>query len=72
MEQEVQQDWAIPLPMVYALIDALNLEWQSADSKQERELVVLLGTYTLIAFCGSFRGNEVFLVDLFHLRKYFA
>jgi hypothetical protein len=49
MGQEVQQDRAIPLPMVHALIDALNLEWQSADSKQNRELVVLLGAYMLIA-----------------------
>ncbi len=29
-----------------------------------------MGAYISIAFCGSFRGAEVFLVDLFGLKKY--
>lgn len=30
-----------------------------------------LGAYAIIALCGSFRGPEVFLVDLHGLRKYY-
>jgi hypothetical protein len=30
------------------------------------------GAFVIIAFCGSFRGNEVFLTDLFGLGKYEA
>jgi hypothetical protein len=28
-----------------------------------------VGAYALIAFCGSFQGNEVFLRDLYGLKK---
>ncbi len=33
-------------------------------------MVANVGCYIVIALCGSFRGAEVFLVDLFGLKKY--
>lgn len=72
MGQEVRQDWAIPLPTMHALMEALELDWRGATSVAERERVAFLGAYALIAFCGSFRGNEVFLADLYGTRKYLA
>jgi len=30
----------------------------------------MLGAYVVIAFCGSFRGNEVFLADMHGAAKY--
>jgi len=70
MGQEVRQDWAIPLPVMHALMNSLDNEWSSTQDPEVRELVASIGAYSIVAFCGSFRGPEVFLVDLFGLRKY--
>jgi len=68
MGQEVRQDWAIPLPVLHGLMEVLEDEWSKATQHKEKELVASLGAYALIAFCGSFRGSEVFLTDLHGLR----
>lgn len=70
MGQEVRQDWAIPLPAMHALVDLLEKEWAEATRVLEKTLLASIAAYSLIAFCGSFRGNEVFLTDLYGLRKY--
>jgi hypothetical protein len=70
MGQEVRQDWAIPLPVMHALMTHLDKEWETTQDADVRELVASIGAYSIVAFCGSFRGPEVFLVDLFGLRKY--
>jgi len=70
MGQEVQQNWAITLPTVHALLDRLETEWNAALGQAQLEMVGSLGAFVAIAFCGSFRGNEVFLVDLFGVSKY--
>jgi len=70
MGQEVRQDWAIPLPAMHSLVELLEKEWNGAADTRERSLIVSIATYSLIAFCGSFRGNKVFLTDLYGLRKY--
>ncbi len=70
MGQEVHQDWAIPLPVMHALMDCLDWEWNETKDPMIRLLVASVGAYSIIAFCGSFRGSEVFLVDLHGLRKY--
>jgi hypothetical protein len=70
MGQEVRQDWALPLEVVHALMAQLEREWVEATTPDERILVASIGAYSVIAFCGSFRGAEVFLVDLHGLRKY--
>jgi hypothetical protein len=70
MGQEVRQDWAIPLPVMHVLMKCLDHEWSEAVDRDARILVASIGAYAIIAFCGSFRGSEVFLVDLHGLRKY--
>lgn len=64
MGQEVHQDWEIPLEVMHALQDLLEQEWRASGMCSERNLVAILGAYIMIAFCGSFRGSEVLLVDL--------
>jgi hypothetical protein len=70
MGQDVRQDWAIPLAAMHALVTLLDKEWSEANDFARKELISSLGAFALIAFCGSFRGAEVFLVDLRGLKKY--
>ncbi len=69
MDQEVRQDWAIPLPVMHGLMEVLEDEWLKSPDCVVREQVASLGAFAVIAFCGSFRGSEVFLTDLHGLRK---
>jgi hypothetical protein len=61
MGQVIRQDWAIPLTMMHALLEVLQSDWVAAQTmgRQEKELIAMLGAYAVIAFCGSFRGDEV-------------
>jgi len=70
MGQDVQQDWAISIGAMLALMAAFELAWGRAGSMEEKDEVVTCAAYAVIAFCGSLRGNEVFLVDLAGLRRY--
>jgi hypothetical protein len=70
MGQDVRQDWAVPLPVIHALLEVLEMEWSGLVHLDSRKLIANLGAYTVIAFCGSFRGNEVFLTDLNGRKKY--
>jgi hypothetical protein len=69
MGQEVRQDWAIPLPVMHGMMELLEDEWSKATELVVQEQVESLGAFALIALCGSFRGSEVFLMDLHGLRK---
>jgi hypothetical protein len=51
-------------------MDTLEKEWAETVDLKELSLLASIGAYSLIAFCGSFQGNEVFLTDLHGLRKY--
>jgi hypothetical protein len=57
MGQEVWQDWALPLLVMYGLMAVLEDEWATATTVRVREEVASLGAFALIAFCGSFRGS---------------
>lgn len=70
MGQEVRQDRAISLPLMHALMTLYEKEWLAADDKHTRFSIASLASYCVVCFCGSFRGPEGFLVDLFGLRKY--
>jgi len=72
MGRDVWQDWAITLTAMHNLLDVLEEEWEAADSWELRHRVATAGAFAVIAFCGSFRGNEVFLMDLFGLARYAA
>ena len=70
MGQDVRQDWAITLECMHALQTRLEEEWQLASTLASQVGIAELGAFALIAFCGSFRGPEVFMTDLHGLRKY--
>lgn len=67
MGQDVRQDWAITLVAMNALLDR---DYRGTGGNEERALVAIGGVYAALAFCGSFRGKKVFMVDLYGLRKY--
>jgi hypothetical protein len=53
--------------------ETLEKEWQESEGDdKERVKLALLGAYAMIAFAGSFRGHEVFLVDTYGLLKYIS
>ncbi len=70
MGQEIWQDRAISLNVMHALLHHLEGEWTATTDPGVRLHAASLGAYSVIAFCGSFRGPEVFMTDLYGLRKY--
>ncbi len=70
MGQDVRQDWAITLAAMGALMQCFDRDWEVATTWEQRNEIAVCAAYSVIAFCGSFRGNKVFLVDLAGLRKY--
>jgi hypothetical protein len=70
MGQVVRQDRAISLELMHALCSVLEQEWARAPELRHKTQIACLGAYCVIAFCGSFRGNEVFMTDLHGLIKY--
>jgi hypothetical protein len=70
MGQIVKQDRAVSLPLMHALCSGLEEEWERAETLSQRSAVASVGALTVTCFCGSFRGPEMTLVDLFGLAKY--
>jgi len=68
MGQETHPDLALSIGVMLALLEILEKQWN--DSPPLRETLAFLGAVCCIAYGGSFRGNEVFLTDLFGLCKY--
>lgn len=70
MGQEVKQDLAVSIQLMLAFQTGLESKWQDAQTTAKRVQLAMIGAYALIAYGGSFRGHEVFLVDSFGLVKY--
>jgi hypothetical protein len=70
MAQDVCQDWVISLPAMHGLMNILEGESNQAENVMTRVWVASLGAFAVIGFCGSFRGSEVLLSDLYGLRKF--
>jgi hypothetical protein len=70
MGQEIRQDRAISLLFMHALMTGFDKEWRSTTDPHQKLHLTSLAAYCIICFCGSFHLPEVFLVDLFGLRKY--
>jgi len=70
MGQIVCQDRAVSLELMHAFCSLLEQEWEVASEQKIQSKIASLGAYSVIAFCGSFRGPEVFMTDLFGLIKY--
>ena len=63
MGQIVKQDLGVSIKVLHEL---LRLIKEDIRIKQglDKYMLFLTGTFVCICFCGSFRGHEVFLVDL--------
>jgi len=70
MGQIVRQDRAVSLELMHALCSLLEQEWTGASDLRGKTQLACLGAFSIIAFCGSFRGNEVFMTNLHGLIKY--
>ncbi len=70
MGQIVKQDRAVSLPLMHALCSLLEEEWKNSETLPQRSLIASVGALAVTCFCGSFRGPEMFLIDLFGLAKY--
>jgi len=70
MGQEVRQDLAVSIEVMLAFQIEMERDWQEEKTIEKRIQLAMIGAYALIAFGGSFRGHEVFLVDTFGLVKY--
>jgi len=69
MGQEVRQDLAITAEVMHKLLEGLYRDWAESEGWKRREIEAV-GAKAITAFCGSFRGHAVFLVDLHGLLKY--
>ena len=69
MGQIVRQDLGISIEVELQLLEQIKQEIKISEG-WERELLIMAGSYAAICYCGSFRGHEVFLVDLDGLFKY--
>lgn len=72
MGQIIKQDLAISIEVLHELLKQFKIDIKRAhERKLDTHLLIQAAVYSVIAFCGSFRGNEVFLVDLDGLFRYF-
>ena len=71
MGEVTRQDRAISLKLMHKLMAHFDAEWTNAPSAEQHHQAASYGAYSIIAFCGSFRGAEVFLTDLHGLRNYY-
>ena len=69
MGQIVKKDLAISIDILLHLLRVIKDDIGRVDG-WHRNLLVMAGAYSCIFFCGSFRGHEVFLVELDGLLKY--
>ena len=69
MGDVVQPDRAISLDVFSELMVDLEVEW-SESSPEEKFKYALEGAFYLIAFTGGLQGEEVPMVDLFGVNKY--
>jgi hypothetical protein len=72
MGQEIHQDHAVSLLVMHALLSQFSREWDNTplDNTRQHLWIASLASYCVVCFCGSFRGPEGFLVNLYGLCKY--
>jgi hypothetical protein len=70
MGQEIRQDTALSTSVILELLRHLEYDWEACSNMEARRSLCTLGAYICIAFCGSFRGTEVFQVGCAGLRSY--
>jgi hypothetical protein len=63
-------DLAITSAVMFAYLEIIKRKFSTASNEVERHKWISLGAYSALCFCGSLRGNEGFLLDLYGLRLY--
>ena len=63
MGQIVKKDLAISIDILLHMLKIIKTDIGKVKG-WNRNLLVMAGAYSCICFCGSFRGHEVFLVEL--------
>lgn len=66
------QDYALTSESVAALLALLETEWERTDQAQERMKLEDLAVYVLCTFAAGLRGEEVPLLSLLGMRKFYA
>ena len=69
MGQIVKKDLGISIEVELALLSQIKKDIRMAIG-WERDLLIMSGAYASVCYCGSFRGHEVFLMDLEGLFRY--
>jgi len=62
MGLDVRHNWAITLPAMHELLKLLEREWNEGTSDSQLETAASLGAFSVIAFCASLRGSEIYMV----------
>eukprot|EP00957_Ditylum_brightwellii_P125110 9537200-Ditylum_brightwellii.AAC.1 len=70
MGEVVKQDLATSIKEMLTLLDTVEELAKVVTNFEEQYDWVLLGAFAAIAYAGSFRGPELFLVDLHSLIKH--
>ena len=70
MGEEVRQDLALTSEVMLHLLAHLDAEWEATTDPWTRSELASIGFFSATAFLGSFRGHEVFLIDLHGLLHY--
>lgn len=68
----IQPDMGISLEQMIALMDMFELEWKSEPSQDMQAEILFSALFMLSTFLGGLRGEEVPLMDLAGMRKYFG
>jgi hypothetical protein len=63
-------DLAITSEIMVAYLDIVKQKISGSTEEVERHKWISLGAYSALCVCGSLRGNEGFLLDLYGLRLY--
>ena len=71
MGDEVHQDQAITLEMIYRLVDNLEKDYRDSGGNEKREHIANQAVFMLAAFLAAIRGEEVCKLNLGETRKFF-
>ena len=63
-------DLALTSAVMIVYLEIIQKKINEATDENKRHHLISLGAYSALCFCGSLRGNEGFLLDLYGLRRY--
>ena len=66
----VKPNRALSLPVLHKILEAIEGEWNAAETDEAKETLAVEASFYLIAYCGGLRGEEIPLCDLTGIRKW--